>query len=101
MYLVLTMFPYKRWQEKDRQPHAVEKPRHWGTWVSQSVRRPTLDFGSGHDLTVHEIELHVGLCTDSVDPAWDSLSHSLSLPLPHLCTRARSLSLSLSLSLSK
>ena len=21
----------------------------WGTWVAQSVERPTLDFGSGHD----------------------------------------------------
>ena len=24
----------------------------WGAWVAQSVKRPTLDFGSGHDLTV-------------------------------------------------
>ena len=23
-----------------------------GTWVAQSVKRPTLDFSSGHDLTV-------------------------------------------------
>ena len=27
-----------------------------GTWVDQSVKCPTLDFGSGHDLMVHEIE---------------------------------------------
>ena len=25
-------------------------------WVTQSVERLTLDFDSGHDLTVHEIE---------------------------------------------
>ena len=25
-------------------------------WVALSVKHPTLDFGSGHDLTVHEIK---------------------------------------------
>ena len=45
-----------------------------------SVKHLTLDFGSGHDLTVHEIEPHIGLCTDSADPAWDSLSPSFSAP---------------------
>ena len=29
----------------------------------------TLDFGSGHDLTVHESESCVGLCADSAKPA--------------------------------
>ena len=48
-----------------------------GTWEAPSVKRLTLDFGSGHDLTVHELESHVGLCADSVEPAWDSLSPSL------------------------
>ena len=43
--------------------------------MAQSVKYPTLDLGSGHDLMVHEIEPRVGLCTDS---AWDSLSPSLS-----------------------
>ena len=32
----------------------------WGTWVSQLVKNPTLDFGSGHDLTVQEIEPTLG-----------------------------------------
>ena len=36
------------------------------------------DLGSGHDLTVCETEPHIGLCTDSEKPAWDSLSPSLS-----------------------
>ena len=31
-----------------------------------------------HDLVVHEIETHMGLCTDRVVPAWDSLSLCLS-----------------------
>ena len=50
-----------------------------GTWVAQSVKRPTLDFGSGHDLMVCEFEPRLGLCADSLEPTWDSLS----LPLPH------------------
>ena len=41
----------------------------WGTWVAQSVRHPTIDFSSGHDLTVCEMEPHIRLCTDSVESA--------------------------------
>ena len=55
----------------------------WGAWVAQSVKHLTLDFSSGHDLMVHEIEPHCGLCADSVEPAWDSLSPSLSAPPMH------------------
>ena len=46
--------------------------------MAQLVKRPTLDFSSGRDLTVHEIKLCVGLCADSVEPAWESVSPSLS-----------------------
>ena len=46
-------------------------------WGTPSVKRPTLDLGSGHDLTVRELEPHVGLCADSTEPAWDSVSPSL------------------------
>ena len=42
--------------------------------MAQSVKRPTLDFGSGHGLTVREFEPCVGLCVDSVELALDSLS---------------------------
>ena len=50
--------------------------------MAQLVKRPTVDFGSGHDLTVCEFKPHIGLCADSMKPAWDSLSPSLSaLPL--------------------
>ena len=50
--------------------------------MAQSVERPTLDLGSGHDLTVRGTEPHDGLCTDSVEFAWHySLSLSLSLLL--------------------
>ena len=49
-----------------------------GTWVAQLVKYPTLDFSSGHDLTVHEIKLHIRLFAVSTDLASDPLSHSLS-----------------------
>ena len=39
----------------------IYKKKPWGTWVAQSVKRLTLDFGSGHNLTVHEFEPRVGL----------------------------------------
>ena len=51
--------------------------------VAQSVKCLTLDFGSGHKLAVCEIKPHMGLFTDSMQPAWDSLS--LSAP-PSACT---------------
>ena len=52
-----------------------------------SDKHPTLNFGLGHDLTVHEIEPHNRLCDDNAEPAWDSLSVCLSLtlsPLMHM-----------------
>ena len=42
---------------------------------------PTLDFSLSHDLTVHEFEPCIRLCTHSVVPAWDSLSLPLTLSL--------------------
>ena len=45
----------------------------WGSWMAQSVKCLTLDFSSGCDLIVHEIESHVGLYADNTEPPWDSL----------------------------
>ena len=45
-----------------------------GAWGAQSVKCLTLDLGSGHDLTVCEIEPCVRFCADSMEPAWNSLS---------------------------
>ena len=59
------------------------------------VKRPSLDFGSGHDLTVHEFEPCVRLCADRVETAWDSVSLAL------CSSPAFSLSLSLSLKINK
>ena len=56
-----------------------------GTWVTQSVKCLTLDLGSGHNLMVCEFKPLVGLCADSMELAWDSLSPvflSLSAPTP-------------------
>ena len=59
------------------------------------VKHLTLYFDSGHDLAVCEFEPHMGLCAGGSEPAWDSLSLPLSLPLPY------SFFLSLSFSLTK
>ena len=54
-----------------------------GGWVAQLIEHQTLVFCLGHDLTVCEIKPCIGLCADSTEPAWDSLSVPLSLcPCP-------------------
>ena len=53
-----------------------------GIWVASSDEGPALEFGPGHDLTVHEREPHIRLCADSMELAWDSLSPSLSASHP-------------------
>ena len=37
--------------------------------MAQLVKHQTLNFGSGHDLMVGEIEPCIGLCADRVEPA--------------------------------
>ena len=52
--------------------------------MAQLVKHLTLDFGSGHDLTVHELEpQHQAPRADHTEPAWNSLSPSLSAPPAH------------------
>ena len=58
------------------------KIQAWGAWLVQSVKRPTLGLGSRHDLIVGEFKPRVGLCADSMKPAWDSLSPSPSASPP-------------------
>ena len=60
-----------------------------GASVAHLVKHPTLDFCSGHDLTVGGFKPHIGLCADSSEPG-TCFGFCLSLPL--------SLPLSLSLS---
>ena len=67
--------------------------------MAQSVKHQTLDFSSGHDLTVRGFEPNIRLCTDRVEPAWDPLSVSLFLcPSP---ARVHVHALSLSLEINK
>ena len=53
---------------------------YMGAWVAQTDKHPTLDFNSGHDLTVHEFKPGVRFCADSTESAWDSVSLPLSSP---------------------
>ena len=65
-----------------------------GPWVGQSVKHPTLDFGSGHDLTVHEFKPASGsMLTAQSLLGILSLSLSLSLSAPTLLLHTLSLSL--------
>ena len=48
----------------DRAPLLIKK-QNGGTCVAQSVGVLTLDFGSGHDLMVGEMEPCAGLCADA------------------------------------
>ena len=68
----------------DKVQHPFMIKNHWGTWVAQSVKSLILDFSLGYDLTICGIEPYVGLCTGSVEHAWDSLSPSLSLSPVHI-----------------
>ena len=70
--------------------------------MAQSVERPTLDFGSGHDLAVREFEPRVGVCAESWEPgARFGFCVSLSLCPSRAHALSVCLSLSLPLSLSK
>ena len=60
----------------------------WGTWVAQLVKRLTLDFNSGHDISVLGLSLKLGSLL-SGELACPSVP--LSLP-PLVCARALSLS---------
>ena len=66
----------------DTQTYGLTYGKTRGTWVAQSVEHLTLDLGSGHDLTICKVEPYVRLCTDSMEPAWDSVSSPS--PLSHL-----------------
>ena len=55
-----------------------DKRKNWGTWVAQSVERPTLGFSSGHDLMVREIEPCLGFSLSPSFFATPLLVHALS-----------------------
>ena len=53
------------------------------TWADQSVKHPTLDFGSGHDFRVVRLSPMLGSVL-GMEPALDSLSPGPCTPLPTL-----------------
>ena len=53
-----------------------------GACMAQLAKCPILDFSSGHDLTVCDIEPHISLCANGGEPAWNFLSQSPFLPAP-------------------
>ena len=63
-----------------------------GAWLAQLVKHLSFGFSMGHDVTVCEFELCIGLCADRMEPAWDSLSLPLSLSVPPLLVLLLSLS---------
>ena len=44
-----------------KQGKECQEGKAWGTWVTQLIKHPTLCFGSGYDLTVHEFEPYTEL----------------------------------------
>ena len=69
--------------------------------MAQSVKHLLLVSAQVMISRLLKFEPHVGLSAVSVDPAWDSLSPSLSGPFLLVFSLSVSLSLSLSLSLSQ
>ena len=58
--LVSNRLSQGRWKETRAQTIGLlKKCPLRDAWVGQSIKRLTLDFGSGHDLMVHEFEPHV------------------------------------------
>ena len=47
---------------------SIETLKNWGSWVAQSVERPTLDFSSGHDPRVVGLSPRSGSML-SIEPA--------------------------------
>ena len=73
----------KRWSGGITQGHTIVGEGGAPGWLSQlSIKSLTLDLGSGHDLVIREFQPHTILCADGAEPAWDSHSFCLSLPLP-------------------
>ena len=63
-----------KWEQSLRLKLCGRAPGWSVSWAS--------DFSSGHDLRVHGFNPLIGLCTDSAEPASNSLPLSLSLPAP-------------------
>ena len=93
--VVIRKMPLGSWRHslaEDTEESFIKELRFWGACVAQSAKCLPRDFGSGHDLTVHEFKPHIGLCAGHAEPAWDSLSPSPPLSAPLLLTHSLFLS---------
>ena len=61
---IIRVLPTSKKEKKPGKPIQTKKFLSQGAWVAQLVEHLTLDFGSGHDLMVHEFEPCVRLCAD-------------------------------------
>ena len=61
---------------KGHSSREVQKAEGGARSWKRSVEPQTLDLGSSHDLSVCGMESCIRLCTDSMEPAWESLSLS-------------------------
>ena len=52
--------------------------------MSQSIKRLTLGFSSGHNLKIHKLQPHAGLRAFGVESDFDSLPLSVPSPSPEL-----------------
>ena len=62
---------------------SIKMNHDWGTWVAQLVRHPTLAQAMISWFMSSSPALSSVLTTQSLEPASDSVSPSLSLSLPH------------------
>ena len=63
--------------ERNPEDALLQNLLRWGAWVAPSVKRPTLDFGSGHDLAVRpDLRRQHGACLGFSLSAPPSLSLS-------------------------
>ena len=64
--------------------------KNWGAWVAQSVEHLTSAWVMISQLMSLSPVLGSVLTAQSLEPASDSVSPSLSLPLPHSCSHSLS-----------
>ena len=88
----LNLLPNGTGMERWYLQRSAKNPRRWGSWVAPSVKPPTLEFSSGHDLGVLRDQPHMRLQVED-QICLRRFFLSLCPPLP-LLTCSVSLSLS-------
>ena len=71
--------------ERKRRRRRLRSTRDWGAWVAQSAQRPTSAQVTISQLVSSSPASGSVLTAQNLEPALDSVSPSVSLPLPHSC----------------